>query len=508
MPRFPIRRYGFLLLSIFIFLPFVCPQQVFCLNPITIYQAADLINSLTETNLEKDNNRDGAVSNEGASEEEWEENDRGTDDTEDLWAEEDTLADSKDEKFFKLSGEVSNKFAHDVNEDNNSEHDMMNHAQLRVGTSLEHDDRLRAALFAKINYFSYGNDGTWDEDSDIRLDDAYLNFRGDGFNMKLGDQIIRWGKTDAYSPLDNLNPEDLRDDLSGRREDRKFPIPMAGLEIYADNFTIAGVFIPFFVKSKYDLWGTDWAVLGRIDGMTTIEEDPSDSLKNSEGGVRLSGITGNLDWAFSWLHTREDLPTPDSLTVPAGFPLPAGNPTTSQLADFSNATGQPVVLIHDRQNIFGFEFETTLHSFGVRGDIAYIDHTSYFTRDLQRIRKPMVQIMAGVDYSGVNDWYANVQILLSQILDYESRIIWAKETTQGVNGTLWKEFFNGDFRMECRYYYDLSGDATVLNPKFRLSFWKPVIFEIGGEWFDGSDKTVPGRYRYNDQVYLTAEMKF
>lgn len=493
MPHFPVRRYRVLLFSIFLFLSFLYPQAVFCLDLITICQSGYSIDSQIGTALEKD----------------WKKNDGSADDTGDLWAEGKNTQDTdKDESLFKLSGEVRNKFAHDVSEDNDSEDDMMNHAQLRVGTSLVHDDRLRAALFANINYFSYGNDGDWEDDADIRLDDAYLNFRGDGFNLKLGNQIIRWGKTDAYSPLDNLNPEDLRDDLFGRREDRKLPIPMAGLDIYAGNLTISGVFIPFFVKSKYDFFGTDWALLGRADGITLKEEDPSDSLKNCEGGIRLSGIAGSLDWACSWLYTREDLPTPDSLNVPVGFPLSAGNPTTSQLAAFLNTTGHPVVLIHDRQNIFGFEFETTLHSFGVRGDLAYVDHTSYFTRNLQRIRKPMVQIMAGIDYSGVNDWYANVQILISRIQDYESRIIWAKETTRAINGTLWKEFFNGDLKIECRYYYDLSGDATVLNPKFRLSFWKPIIFEIGGEWFEGSDETVPGRYQYNDQVYLMAEIKF
>ncbi|MDD4275084.1 MAG: hypothetical protein PHG14_15320 [Desulfobacter postgatei] len=498
MPRFPICRYGFFLFLIFFPLFFLCPQPAFCLDSIR-----------TETSLEADDNKDEALSNDETWEEEWEKNDESSDDTEGLWAErEDTRERDKNEGLFKLSGEVRNKFAHDVSEDNDSEDDIMNHARLRVGASLVHGDRLRAALFANINYFSYGNDGDWEEDADIRLDDAYLNFRGDGFNLKLGNQVIRWGKTDAYSPLDNLNPEDLRDDLSGRREDRKLPIPMAGMEIYAGKFTISGVFIPFFVKSEYDLIGTDWALLGHTDEITLKEESSSDSLKNSEGGIRLSGIAGRLDWAFSWLYAREDLPTPDSLDLPVGFPFSAGNVTTSQLADFLNATGQSVMLTHDRQNIFGFEFETTLHSFGVRGDLAYIDHASYFTRDLQRIRKPVVQLMTGIDYSGVNDWYANIQLFISRIQDYESRIIWATETTRAINGTLWKEFFNGDFRMECRYYYELSGDATVLNPKLRLSFWNPIIFEIGGEWFDGSNETIPGRYKYNDQVYLTAEIKF
>jgi hypothetical protein len=242
--------------------------------------------------------------------------------------------------------------------------------------------------------------------------------------------------------------------------------------------------------------------------MAVIDKDPSDSLKNSEGGIRISGISGRLDWAFSWLYAREDLPTPDSLDVPVGFPLTTGNLTTSQLADFLNATGQSVFLSHDRQNIFGFEFETTLHVFGVRGDLAYIDHASYFTRDLKQIRKPVLQAMAGIDYSGVNDWYTNLQLFISRTRDYEDRIIWAKKTAWAINGTLWKEFFNGDLRLECRYYYDLSGDATVLNPKVRLSFWKPVIFVIGGEWFDGNDDTVPGRYQYNDQIYLITEIKF
>jgi hypothetical protein len=495
MPRFSIYRYGFFILSIFLYLFFLYPQSAFCFNPVG-------------TALEERDNKDDALSDDVRWEEEWNEDDDSASDTGDPWAEGDAQDSDKDGRLFTLSGEIRNKFAYDMNEDNDSEDDMMNHVRLRVGTDLEHGDRLRAALFVDTDWFFYGNGGDWRDDENIRLDDAYLNFRGDGFNLKLGNQVIRWGKTDAYSPLDNLNPEDLRDDLSGRREDRKLPIPMAALEIYAGNFTISSVFIPFFVKSEYDLLGTDWAVLGRADGMAFKEEDPSDSLKNGEGGIRLSGIAGRMDWAFSWLYAREDLPTPDSLDVPVGFPLVTGNLTTSQLKDFSNATGQPVVLTHDRQNIFGFEFETTLHVFGVRGDLAYIDHASYFTRDLERIRKPVVQLMVGIDYNGVNDWYVNLQVLTSRILDYENRIIWAKETTRAVNGSLWKEFFNGDLRLGCRYYYDLSGDATVLNPKIRLSFWKPVIFEVGGELFDGSDETVPGRYEYNDQVYLITEIKF
>ena len=72
----------------------------------------------------------------------------------------------------------------------------------------------------------------------------------------------------------------------------------------------------------------------------------------------------------------------------------------------------------------------------------------------------------------------------------------------------WKEYFNGDLRLECRFYYDFSGDATVLNPKIRSSFWKPLILEVGAELFDGIQETVIGRFDDNDQIYAKLEIKF
>ncbi len=450
-------------------------------------------------------------------EEEWNDTDGSTETTEDGFADEwaDDTGDSKekeeDEDRYELMGEFRNKLAFDLDEENDIEDDIANHAELLVGVKAVMDNRMHAVASLNVNYFSYGNDGDWDNDDTIRLHDAYINLRGNGFNLRLGNQITRWGKTDGYSPLDNLNPEDLRDNLSGRREDRKLPIPMANLEIYTGPVTISGVFIPVFVKPEFDILGTDWALLGHADQMgrlAVIEDDPSKSLKNSEGGIRFSGIAGNLDWAISWLHTWEDIPTPDTLTIPAGVSFPAGDLSISQLADFSRATGQPVFLTHDRQNIFGFEFETTLSSFGLRGDIAYIDNSSFFTRDLQRIRKSVLHAMIGIDYNGEADWYANIQFFQSFIGNHENRMIWAEETTSAINGTLRKEFSNGDIDVECRFYYDLSGNASTLNPKVRLSFWEPIIFEIGGEWFDGSNQTVLGRFDDNDQLYMSVEIKF
>jgi len=455
-----------------------------------------------------ENQGEGVSTEEETWEEAWDDDGMGTDDTEDLWSAEDTTRDDYDEGWLKFSGKIWNKLAHDVREENSYESDLFNHFKLKAGATMVQSDQLYAVLFIDADYFSYGNNGDYNDDTTLRLGDAYVNLRENWFNLRLGNQIIKWGKTDALSPLDNLNPEDLRDNLAGRREERKLSIPMANLELYKGNITLSGVYIPFFVESEYDLTGTDWAIFDHVEGLTFIEEGPSQSLNNSEGGVRVSGALAKMDWALSWLHAREDLPTPDTLALPSGMVLPPGNWTVSDLADFANGTGQQVYLTHDKQNIYGFEFETTLSSLGVRGDLAFRDDASFFTRELEQIKKPVVQAMAGVDYSGENNWYANTQLFMSHVQDYEDRIVWAKETTWALNGTLWKEFSNGKVKLECLYYYDLSGDATVFHPKVRLSYWEPIVFEFGGEWFDGSTETQIGRWSDNDQIYAVLEIQF
>jgi hypothetical protein len=444
-----------------------------------------------------------------AWEEQWASDDNDVDDAEDVWSEEGTeIVGDEDKGRFTFSGEVLNKLAHDVREDNSFESILFNHVKLRAGATMVQSERLYAVLFGVADYFSYVNDEEYDDDTTIRLEDAYFNLRENRFNFRLGNQVVRWGKTDAYSPLDNVNPEDLRDDLSGRREDRKLSIPIVNLELYTESITISGLFIPWFVRSKYDLTGTDWALFGYVEGLTFLEEDPPNSLDNSEGGIRVSGVMSKIDWALSWLHAREDLPTPDTLVVPSGVVLPVGDLAISELADLTDATGQQVFLTHDRQNIYGFEFETTLSSFGVRGDLAYRDDVSFYTRDLERIRKPVIEAMAGVDYFGPSDWYANIQLFLRQVQDYDNRIIWDKETSWAVNGTLWKEYANGNLRFECGFYYDLAGEATVFNPMVLLSYWKPLVIEIGGEWFDGSTETQIGRWTDNDQIYTILKIEF
>jgi hypothetical protein len=413
---------------------------------------------------------------------------------------------------FQLIGKFRNKLAFDLKDDDGVEDDLSNHLQLLAGVKYVPHDRFHLVVSLNADYLQYKNGSHWNYDSTIRFDNAYLNWSSSAYNLKIGNQIVRWGKTDGYSPLDNLNPEDYRDGIAGRREDRKIPIPMVNLELYRGQFTLQGVYIPVFVKPELDTLETDWALFQHADQQITsfriYEEGSSRSFRNTEGGLRIAGILGRVDYALSWFHGREDLPTPGSLILPPGFPEITGDARLTDLLLFSQLTGQTVILTHDRQNTYGFEFESTLGDFGVRGDVAYFDQSSFLTRELQRLRKPTAQCMLGLDYNSPSAWYMNLQYLETHIINYDSRILWTDEWGSAMTGTVSKEFLNGNLKPECRFYYDFSGNAALLNPKVKLKFWEPLIIEIGAELFDGSEETPVGIFGENDLLYVQFEAKF
>jgi hypothetical protein len=431
------------------------------------------------------------------------------------WGEEETEATLKGPKSasrFEGSGRLWNKFAYDTKDDNEFESDLYNHAEARIEAKYVSGERFHAVVSVDADYFAYHGEDDWDDDSDVRLYLAYINLAGNDYNLKLGNQIVRWGKSDGYSPLDNINPEDFRDGIGGRREDRKLPIPMVNLELYRGSNTLQGIFIPLFEEPEIDYIGTDWSLFGHVDqefGPVAIKEkERPNTLRNSEAGVRLSGIVRNFDYAFSYLYSREKIPSFRSLIVPPGFsPLP-GSISIKDLAVFACETNQEITLEYGRRNIYGFEFETTLGDFGFRGDATYIDDNNFFTNQLQRIRKPAFQYMVGADYNAPLAFYINVQFAQTFIQDYDDRIVFADEVANAVNGSLWKEFYNGDVKLEFRYYYDFSGSFGYYNPKIILNHWQNLLIELGTEFFDASEDSIFGLFKENDQVYGIVELKF
>lgn len=416
------------------------------------------------------------------------------------------------DRAFHFSGSIKNKYARDTNEEDRFESDALNHFETIAKLTYDGNGLFSAELGVDVDAYTDFNGGDSDSENDIRFYEAYVDLSTSALNFRLGNQIVRWGKSDGYSPIDNVNPEDLRGGISGRREERKVPIPMANMEYNLSGTTFQGIYIPGFYKSDFDVVGRDWALFGHSDrsvGPFRFREEDHEGLFDShEFGLRLSSTVRSLDIAFSYLSTRTDTPVIGSLNVPVGFPLDIENGGIRDIVPFALATDQVIPIRYQRQNIYGFEFETTISDFGVRGDVAYFSETSHLTDNLDQIEKPMAQYVLGLDYLSSTDFYVNLQFSHSILLDYEPTIIFQDENDYALSGSISQEFMDGELKLEFRGYYDLSGDAAMYNPQIIIKPWDNLSLEIGAELLSGSKQTLLGLFEENDQYYGTAKLTF
>jgi len=404
-----------------------------------------------------------------------------------------------------IRGFIQAKWATDTHNNSRNEHDytFYNNARLEGKWTFEGS---RNYIFASIDseylWFGPHND---EDDYDLDLFEGYFywsnkkrvrpRFRTTPIrygikryfswlrgpvDIRVGRQIVRWGKTDQISPVDNLNPQDLREFITHDLEDRKIPNWMVRARLFSDFFTVEGIYLPFFESSRIDYFGTDWAIFRHMNRIGVHEEEPDLKFKNGEGGVRMTKTISGWDLGFSYLYAWENLPHFES------FP----------------ADGGDVQITYKRSNILGFEFETTVGEIGLRGEAAYFDQQSFLTENLTSVSKPVFHSVIGVDYSSANGWYVNVQFSEKIIRDYQRDILYVRKSNTAINGEVSKEFWRGHFKALLRYNYGLSDKSYYLNPKIIYTYFTDLDIILGANIFGGDSDTLLGQHDKDDQVFL------
>ncbi len=405
----------------------------------------------------------------------------------------------------KLTAKISNRFNWDTKKDN----------------LIEDTSRTTTEMIAQAKYLPNSHvqvvAGEWMVDNDLRPYNIYLNLSSDHVNFRLGNQIVRWGKADEISPLDVLNPEDLTLGFNRVRADRKIPVPMANLEFLSDAISLQGVFIPFFEKSIFKYTGDDWAYFDHLEkkyGTINInEQEPAQTMKDAGYGGRLSGALGRFDLAFSYLNHRRDIPTLVGFPIPAPV-IPGQVGGIEDLVKFSKfgfppfIPPQPIQFRYDREERYGFEFETTAGSFGLRGDLSYVSSQSFTTQNLQEQWKPVITAVGGVDYSGPAGSYINVSVSQTQIRDYNALLAPTKEKTTAISAQFSLELMSGNVKLSYLGYMNVTDKSYYHNPKVNIGYIPNIGIEVGVDIYGGPPYSQTGFFGNNDQAYLALKYFF
>ena len=135
------------------------------------------------------------------------------------------------------------------------------------------------------------------------LKEAYISFKANEIDIRIGSILEFWGKTESYNPSDLINSYDY---TSGLADSQKLGAPAFKLSSDLNDAYLSLFLIPFFVENSYP------GLSSRQRLQTLISNDSASYLNNASindnsYALRYEGYNGKLDYGLSYFDgiTRE-----------------------------------------------------------------------------------------------------------------------------------------------------------------------------------------------------------
>ena len=251
----------------------------------------------------------------------------------------------------------------------------------------------------------------------VDLREAYVNAYLGPLDLRLGQQIIVWGRADALNPTNNLTPLDFR--IHSPLED-DIRLGNAGARAFLRfaPFRLEGVWMPLYLPTELPAVALPQYV---SYGAPLF---PSLNLKDGTEAVRLHLELPAIEMSVSYLHGFAPLP---GLTL-TGLTLTA---TTDAAGNAIPGATPPSVLVSRtayEQQVLGFDLSTSLGEVAtLRGEAAYRRPYNWNGPADHHIAYPDLQYTVGADHTFGS---------LSVIVQYMGRYVFDWEKQPGPAGPL------------------------------------------------------------------------
>jgi hypothetical protein len=237
----------------------------------------------------------------------------------------------------------------------------------------------------------YGLQGDGTQGTVVEVREAYVNAYLGRLDLRLGQQIIVWGRADALNPTNNLTPVDFRI-RSPLEDDIRLGNAGARALLRFAPFRLEGVWMPIYLPTELPAVALPQYV---SYGPPAYPLLPAMNLKNGTEGARLHLELPAFDMSISYVHGLALLPglTMTGLTLTADPNTGAPNPFIPPSIVISRTAYE--------QQVFGLDFSTTLGEFGtLRGEAAYRRpyDWSVFPDD-HHVAYPDLQYVLGADHT-------------------------------------------------------------------------------------------------------------
>jgi len=355
--------------------------------------------------------------------------------------------------------------------------------EARWQTALDSD--LKAVVDGRIGSRDFVRGDT----GNVRLNEAYVVRRFEGADLRIGQQIVAWGRADGLNPTDNLTPRDFKT-LLPLEADQRFGVPSAKLDLYpTSEFKLSLFVTPFFQPSVFPL--------PVPEGVSTSERKPRRDSGNTELAIKLDRTGGEIDWSLSWFHGFSLLPAARVVQL---FPTPG------------------IELNYPKLDVLGADFARNLGQFGLRGEIAYIGLHRDETTGSERLQPTLFYVLGGDRAFGSLN--INLQFVGRHVKGYrdvsdigvpalrelalQNAITFGQRdrATYGITSRVADRWLNDTLEAEVLLYVGLNRQDSYMRPLITYTFQDQLKARIGAEYYDGGRDTFFGRLEANRRVFV------
>ena len=371
----------------------------------------------------------------------------------------------------------------------------------RPNDSLTSRARLRLELEADFDAFygfvSADAEKNWqiDDETGVDLQEAWLEYAATYWDLRIGRQIVIWGKADGVQITDIVSPPDYTESITRDLDEIRIPVDAAKFRLLGDFVNTELIWIPVFEPAVQPSGDNPWAVATDLSDNVHVTMadaiEPDTTLENGEIALKAAAYLSGLDVAASVFYTWDDNPTYHRTTRSEGDDL------------FVDYTPH-----HHRLTVLGLEFSRPWSDFVFRGEAAYYIGKYHETKEiaLDPMQKDLLKWLAGVDWTPGNDWTVIAQFTGDTIMNHDARLVnEALETSATLS--ISKELLNQTLTVSNMFYYDLNENEIYTRPKADYDLTDALHLMLGADIFCGDDGQF-GRYRNNSQVWVKVKYNF
>ena len=350
-----------------------------------------------------------------------------------------------------------------------------------------------ASLFSSMNAM---HNNVITSNTGIELREAYMDYQAEKWDLRVGRQIIIWGKADGLAITDIISPKDYTEFLARDFDDIRLPVDALRGRLLFDRANIEFLWLPVFKPAILPPSGTPWIFQRSFpDKVRTEFDDPIEpdlSLKNSELAGKVSFYLSGIDFAISAFYTWDD--------------LPAAHRTTTSEDDSTLVHYHPE---HHRLTFVGAEFSMPRGDFVLRGESAFYKGRYFEPEDVcseKMFKRNVLNWMIGLDWTPGSDWMLIAQFADDFILDYDQVI---KDDKHTMLATLHisKKLFRQTLELSTMSYFGINEKDYFVRTNIDYALTDELHLLLGCDLFFG-DEGMMGQYDDNDEVWMKAKYSF